>query len=197
MRFICCNSFLGLPDLSQGRAKTYGHRRKRVSPRIRERTADFRPCGHASVAAGWHRRPFMPRAEFADFVAAQDRVWQQVEAELAAGAKRSHWMWFVFPQIAGLGRSETARYFALGSAAEARAYLDHPVLGPRLRHGVALMLRHESLTAEAILGGVDAAKFRSCLTLFAAVAPEEPLFARALAAFYDGPDQSTRDLLRR
>ena len=131
------------------------------------------------------------------FVAAQDAVWPQVEAELAAGAKRTHWMWFVFPQLAGLGRSETARFFALSSAEEARAYLAHPVLGPRLRRGVELMLTHEGRDPAAILGGIDAAKLRSCLTLFAQAAPGEPSFARALAAFYGGPDPRTLELLRR
>lgn len=137
----------------------------------------------------------MDRATFEDFVAAQDRVWPQVEAELAAGAKQSHWMWFVFPQITGLGRSPTARFYALGSLAEARAYLDHPVLGARLRRAVALMLTHAGRPAEAILGGVDAVKFRSCLTLFAQAAPDEREFARALAAFCDGPDPRTLALI--
>ncbi len=106
-------------------------------------------------------------------------------------------MWFVFPQLAGLGRSETARFFALGSTGEARAYLDHPVLGTRLRQAVGLMLRHAGRPPASILGGVDAAKFRSCLTLFAAAAPDEPLFAGALAAFYPGPDPRTLELLGR
>lgn len=131
------------------------------------------------------------------FVEAQDRVWPQVEAELAAGAKRTHWMWFIFPQIAGLGRSETARHFALASLDEARAYLAHPVLGRRLRRGVELMLTHAGRAPEAILGGIDAVKFRSCLTLFAQAAPEEPLFAVALSAFYGGPDPATLERLGR
>ncbi|MBA3325284.1 MAG: DUF1810 domain-containing protein [Rhodobacteraceae bacterium] len=137
----------------------------------------------------------MPRAALADFLAAQDRVWPEVEAELADGAKTTHWMWFVFPQIAGLGRSPTARFYELGSCAEARAYLAHPTLGPRLRRAIALMLPHRARGAEAVLGPVDALKFRSCLTLFAAAAPEEPLFAEALAAFYDGPDPRTLALV--
>lgn len=135
------------------------------------------------------------RATLADFVAAQDRVWPDVEAELAAGRKASHWMWFVFPQLDGLGRSATARFFALPDLAAARGYLAHPVLGPRLRAATALMLRHAGTPPEAILGPVDAAKFRSCLTLFAAAAPGEPLFAEALAAFHDGPDPRTLALL--
>lgn len=133
----------------------------------------------------------MQRARLEDFVAAQDRVWPQVEAELAAGAKASHWMWFVFPQLAGLGRSETARFYGLGSRAEAQAYLAHPILGPRLRRAAELMLTHRGRSAAAVLGPVDALKLRSCLTLFASAAPEEALFRAALAAFYDGPDPET------
>ena len=126
------------------------------------------------------------------FVTAQGPVWADVRAELAAGRKASHWMWFVFPQIAGLGSSTMARRYALGSLAEARVYLDHPVLGLRLREAVGLMLRHAGTAPEAILGPVDAMKLRSCLTLFARAAPEEALFAQALAAFYGGaPDPAT------
>jgi uncharacterized protein (DUF1810 family) len=136
-------------------------------------------------------------ATHADFAAAQDRVWPAVQAELAAGRKESHWMWFVFPQLVGLGRSETARFFGLADAAAARAYLDDPVLGPRLRACVASMRRQAGRPAEAVLGPVDAAKLRSCLTLFAAVAPEEPEFAAALADFFDGPDPRTLALLGR
>jgi uncharacterized protein (DUF1810 family) len=136
--------------------------------------------------------PFDP----ASFVAAQDRVWPQVEAELAAGAKRSHWMWFVFPQVAGLGSSPMSVRYALGSRAEAAAYLAHPVLGPRLRAATRLMLGHAGTPPEAVLGGIDAVKFRSSMTLFAAAAPDEPLFREALAAFADGaPDPRTLALL--
>ena len=130
------------------------------------------------------------------FVTAQARVWEAVEAELAAGAKRTHWMWFIFPQLAGLGRSETARYFALADLAEARAYLAHPLLGARLRRATALMLTHAGEAPERILGGIDAAKFRSSMTLFAEADPAEPLFPEALAAFHGGrPDRRTLELL--
>jgi uncharacterized protein (DUF1810 family) len=125
------------------------------------------------------------------FVAAQDSVWPRVTAELKAGAKRSHWMWFVFPQIAGLGSSAMSQRYALASLDEARAYLAHPVLGPRLRQVTDLMLAHAGTPAEAILGGIDAVKFRSSMTLFGAAAPEESRFARALDAFYGGPDPRT------
>ncbi len=130
------------------------------------------------------------------FVAAQDPVWPQVLAELAAGAKRSHWMWFVFPQIAGLGTSATSVRFALGSVAEAQAYLAHPVLGPRLARATALMLGHTEAPAASILGGIDAVKFRSSMTLFHAAAPSDPAFAQALDAFCGGqPDPRTLQLL--
>jgi uncharacterized protein (DUF1810 family) len=138
----------------------------------------------------------MPDSErFAHFVAAQDPVWPRVTAELAAGAKRSHWMWFVFPQIAGLGASAMAVRFALASVEEAEAYLDHPLLGARLRAATDLMLGHAGRPAEAVLGGIDAVKFRSSMTLFQAARPE-PRFAAALAAFYDGvPDPRTLALI--
>lgn len=107
-------------------------------------------------------------------------------------------MWFIFPQIAGLGRSPLAARFAIVSAEEARAYLAHPVLGGRLRQGVATMLTHRNRSAETILGGIDALKFRSSLTLFEAVADEPALFAEALDVFYGGArDGRTLELLAR
>jgi uncharacterized protein (DUF1810 family) len=130
------------------------------------------------------------------FVAAQDRVWPAVIAELAAGAKRSHWMWFVFPQVAGLGSSPMAVRYALASVAEARAYLAHPVLGPRLHEAVGLMLRHADRAPEAILGAIDAMKLRSSMTLFEAADPDAAPFRAALDAFYAGePDPRTLALL--
>ena len=120
------------------------------------------------------------------FVAAQEPVYRQVEIELGRGRKESHWMWFVFPQIAGLGLSATARRFALSGPAEARAYLDHDLLGPRLRDCTAAVLGHRGRSAEAIFGLVDAMKFRSSMTLFEAVAPAPSLFGEAIRAFYGG-----------
>ena len=122
------------------------------------------------------------------FVEAQRPVYDDVLAELTAGAKRSHWMWFVFPQIAGLGRSPTAARYALRDAIEARGYLSDPVLGARLLESTEAMLRWAGRrSAEAILGPVDAMKFRSSMTLFDAVSTEtENPFARALAAFCHG-----------
>jgi uncharacterized protein (DUF1810 family) len=130
------------------------------------------------------------------FVAAQDPVWSRVVAELAAGAKRSHWMWFVFPQIAGLGTSAMSVRYALASVDEAADYVAHPVLGPRLREATDLMLAHAGTPATAILGGIDAVKLRSSMTLFRAAAPREPRFQAALDGFYAGePDPRTLTLI--
>lgn len=128
----------------------------------------------------------------ARFVDAQAGVYAVALAELRAGRKRGHWMWFVFPQIAGLGASEMSRYYAIRSLEEARAYLAHPVLGPRLRACVAAVLAVEGRTAEAIFAYPDVLKFHSSLTLFALAAPEEAIFREALAKFYGGgPDSAT------
>lgn len=130
------------------------------------------------------------------FVVAQDPVYQQVTAELAAGAKTSHWMWFVFPQLRGLGRSATARHFGIASKEEALAYWRHPVLGARLKECCERVLSVRGKTALQIFGSVDALKFRSCLTLFEQVAPQEPLFGRLLAQLYGGErDTATLELL--
>src|ERR1700740_2727525 len=107
------------------------------------------------------------------FVAAQDAAgtYESAVAELGDGRKRSHWMWFVFPQIAGLGQSPTSRRFAIRSLAEARAYLDHPVLGPRLLESTRIVAERTGRSAEAVFGGIDAIKLRSSMTLFARAAP--------------------------
>ncbi len=110
----------------------------------------------------------------------------QVLAELAAGRKHTHWMWFVFPQIAGLGHSAMARRYALGSLEEARAYLAHPVLGPRLLRCAGLVNAVEGRTVNAILGSPDDLKFHSCMTLFALAAPGEAVFREALAKYFGG-----------
>ena len=127
------------------------------------------------------------------FVSAQEPVYAQALAELRAGRKRSHWMWFVFPQISGLGRSDTARYYAVADRAEAVAYLEHPVLGARLRECCAALAElPPSADAETVLGPVDAVKLRSSLTLFAAVS-SGPAFESLLARYFpdDGPDPLT------
>ena len=129
------------------------------------------------------------------FVEAQAPVYQVVVAELRGGRKRSHWMWFIFPQLAGLGRSQMARQYALSSADEAAAYLAHPVLGARLRECSALVAAIDA-EAETIFGDPDVLKFHSSMTLFAEVAPDEAVFHTCIDKFYDGlPDQATLDLL--
>jgi uncharacterized protein (DUF1810 family) len=131
------------------------------------------------------------------FVAAQDPVIDTVCAELRAGGKRSHWMWFVFPQLAGLGRSATAKFYGLASRDEALAYWQHTTLGPRLVQCCSLLLPHRAIGAERILGSIDAMKLRSCLTLFEQVAPEQPVFVQLIDAFYGGQrDATTLALLR-
>jgi len=134
------------------------------------------------------------------FVAAQDAggTYARALAELRAGRKQSHWMWFVFPQVAGLGFSAMAQRYAIGSLDEARAYLAHPVLGPRLVESVAAINAVEGRGALEILGSPDDLKLRSSLTLFAEVPATDPVFAVALAKYYRGePDPQTLRLLGR
>lgn len=124
------------------------------------------------------------------FVEAQSGIYAAALRELLDGAKRSHWMWFVFPQIAGLGRSETARYYAIADRDEARGYLAHPVLGPRLVEASAALTRWSGRrSAEAILGSIDALKLASSMTLFEGVSDDPAPFAAILDGFYAG----TRD----
>lgn len=130
------------------------------------------------------------------FVDAQAGVVEDACAELRAGCKQSHWMWFIFPQLRGLGHSAMAQHYGIASRAEALAYWQHPLLGPRLKHCMQLLLAHEGLSAQDMLGAIDALKLRSCATLFAAVAPEEPVFSQVLARFYGGVgDERTLALL--
>lgn len=127
------------------------------------------------------------------FVRAQDGsgTYAQAVAELRAGHKTGHWMWFVLPQIDGLGRSATAQAYAVADLAEAQAYLAHPVLGPRLRECAQLVAGHRDRTAGQIFGGVDAMKLRSSMTLFSAADPDEQAFTDVLEHFFDGPDPET------
>jgi uncharacterized protein (DUF1810 family) len=119
-------------------------------------------------------------------------IFDEACEELRAGAKRSHWMWFVFPQIKGLGSSPFARKFAISSVAEAQAYLLHPVLGPRLIDCTQLMNQIQGRTAGQILGGIDEMKFRSSMTLFSAATTENRVFLDALEKYFQGePDQAT------
>lgn len=130
------------------------------------------------------------------FCAAQTSQVTDVVAELKRGRKLSHWMWYFFPQLRGLGVSSTAQFYGIESLDEAVAYLDHEMLGPRLRECVALMNTHRNKTAEQILGVVDAMKFRSSLTLFAKASGDEAVFIEALDRYFGGqPDQRTLDLL--
>jgi uncharacterized protein (DUF1810 family) len=122
------------------------------------------------------------------FVDAQQGVYARVLAELRSGQKSSHWMWFVFPQIQGLGHSATARRFAISSLAEARAYLQHAVLGPRLRECTQLVNRVEGRPIHAIFGSPDDLKFHSSMTLFARAAPDNALFLAALLKYFGGEE---------
>lgn len=131
------------------------------------------------------------------FVVAQAPIYDQALAEIRAGKKRSHWMWFIFPQIAGLGRSAMAQQYAIRDEAEARAYLAHPLLGPRLRECGAAVLAVSGCSAEAIFGAVDAQKLRSCATLFAQVSPPGSPFHLLLDQYFGGQgDRQTLDRLR-
>lgn len=117
-------------------------------------------------------------------------------AELRTGRKRSHWIWYIFPQLKGLGSSWAADHYGISGLAEARAYAAHPVLGPRLSECIAAVLAHRGTSASDILGSLDALKFRSCLTLFFIAAPQEPVFAEALEVFFaGGPDVRTMEIL--
>jgi uncharacterized protein (DUF1810 family) len=132
------------------------------------------------------------------FVTAQDArgSYQHAVDELGRGRKCSHWMWFVFPQIAGLGQSPTSKLYAISSLAEARAYLDHPQLGARLKQCADILTAHKGRTAEQIFGGIDAMKLRSCMTLFMHAAPEQPVFRQVIEQFFAGtPDPATEQRL--
>jgi uncharacterized protein (DUF1810 family) len=130
------------------------------------------------------------------FVRAQEPVIGQVRAELKAGRKATHWMWFVFPQLAGLGLSQNAQFYGIASLDEARAYLAHPVLGPRLVECAGLVNAVEGRTAHDIFGSPDDMKFRSSMTLFAQADPDEPAFGTALGKYFgEKLDSRTLDLL--
>lgn len=130
------------------------------------------------------------------FVKAQDGVFEAALSEVRKGRKTSHWMWFVFPQVQGLGTSTNARLYAIGALDEARAYVAHPVLGPRLRAITKALQDLTGVTAENVFGSVDTQKLRSSLTLFAAAAPGETIFRAALDRWFDGKDdQRTLEIL--
>jgi uncharacterized protein (DUF1810 family) len=143
-------------------------------------------------------RDVMGEFDLERFVSAQDEAgtFERALEELRSGRKRSHWMWFVFPQIAGLGQSTTSRHFAISGIDEARAYLRHDPLGPRLRVSSQALLALADVSAEGIFGSVDAAKLRSSMTLFMRAAPDEPLFGDVLERFFAGiPDTATDERL--
>ena len=126
------------------------------------------------------------------FTDAQDGTYEYATAELRRGRKTSHWMWFIFPQIKGLGQSSIAQEFAISSRTEAEAYLEHPVLGPRLRECTQLVTQVQGRSIEEILGGIDAIKFRSSMTLFAHASADNRIFLEALRKYYSGEfDQLT------
>src|SRR5262245_35615521 len=132
------------------------------------------------------------------FVAAQDEVgtYDRALAELRRGSKTGHWMWFIFPQVAGLGLSAMSQRYAIASLAEARAYLRHGVLGPRLLECTSVVNSSTGRTAEEIFGGIDAMKLRSSRTLFVRADPAEPVFQRVLDTYYGGaPDPATDQIL--
>lgn len=146
----------------------------------------------------------MQNDELNRFLQAQDQigfggltVYRQAYGELEKGRKLTHWMWFVFPQLRFLGRSQTAYFYGIADIREARAYLEHPILGQRLRECCRVMLTHRGKTAAEILGRTDGMKLRSCATLFAHLSEENSVFHQILAQFYDNcPDEQTLRLLR-
>jgi uncharacterized protein (DUF1810 family) len=137
------------------------------------------------------------RFDLERFVDAQDQggTYEAALAELRAGRKTSHWMWFVFPQIAGLGQSPISRRFAISSLDEARAYVAHPVLGPRLIASARALTHVPTRSAEEVFGGIDALKLRSSMTLFARADPSEALFAQVLAQYFGGEADDATDRL--
>jgi len=131
------------------------------------------------------------------FVRAQENDYERAISEISSGQKRTHWMWYIFPQFDGLAFSSTSRHYSIKSVEEARAYLDHPVLGPRLRECAEVVVGIEGRSAAQIFGSPDDLKLKSCATLFACVSPPDSVFDRLLAKFYQGQrDEKTLQLLR-
>ncbi len=130
------------------------------------------------------------------FVRAQENDYEQALSEIRSGRKRTHWMWYIFPQIDGLAFSSTSKYYSIKSIAEAKAYLEHPILGPRLRECAEAVLRLEGRSATEVFGSPDDLKLRSCATLFACVSPRDSVFDRLLHKYYEGErDGKTLQLL--
>lgn len=131
------------------------------------------------------------------FVEAQATVYPRVVKELRSGRKDGHWMWFIFPQLKGLGHSSTSRFYAISSLEEARLYLEHPILGTRLRECTELVISTKDRTARAIFGPVDEQKFRSSMTLFSLVSPAGSPFHTALSLYFEGGDEATIRILQK
>ena len=140
----------------------------------------------------------IPEFDLERFVTAQAPVYDLAMNELRAGRKRSHWMWFVYPQLVGLGSSPMSQFYAMASAEEARAYLAHPLLGSRLREGTGIVTASQTASLPALFGAIDAVKFQSCMTLFAQIAaPGDTVFTEALQRWCGGlPDTRTLELLQ-
>jgi uncharacterized protein (DUF1810 family) len=156
---------------------------------LRDGAAIRAGLGYVSVSSDY---------DFERFVAAQEAGdrYSHAIAELRSGSKASHWMWFVFPQLAGLGQSTTSRLYAISSLAEAKAYLNHRVLGPRLIECVCVICESDAASAETIFGPLDAQKLQSSMTLFLRAQPNEPLFAAVIDRYFEGqPDRATDELL--
>ena len=161
------------------------------------------PRALSACHRGWHLWHYdgvdAPDAfDLGRFVSAQDAggSYRSAATELRAGRKTSHWMWYVFPQIAGLGQSPASQQYAIRSLDEARAYLAHPVLGPRLLECAGILTTLSGRTAEDIFGGIDTMKLRSSMTLFRHAAPKEPVFGSVLGHYFDGvPDPATERLI--
>ncbi len=138
-----------------------------------------------------------PNYNLTRFIQAQNRDYDTALAEIRAGKKASHWMWYIFPQLKGLGRSSTSEYYGLSGIKEAQAYLSDPILKARLIEITDAVIAHKDKSAEEIFGGIDAKKLRSCMTLFSIAAPDIPLFDAVLEQFFDGkPDRNTLRLTR-
>jgi uncharacterized protein (DUF1810 family) len=149
------------------------------------------PQNDPNSSAGWS-------VELDRFVAAQADTYDAALSELRQGRKTGHWMWFIFPQLDGLGKSSTSRFYAIRSAEEAKAYLEHPVLGQRLKQCCEALLACGETDVGTIFGSPDDLKLRSCLTLFRSVAAPGSIFERVLERFFQGePDRQTEELLKR
>ena len=208
---IGLDSFLSFRKVSRLRREDSINPTATVSTVTTAVTTASATTSHGGVVrcAGWRRTyttytPSSPAAESSAhkfnldrFVRAQASCYDRVLGELAAGHKRTHWMWYIFPQHCNLGRTDTAKFYGIASRDEAHAYLRHPLLGPRLRECVETVLAVRDASAYHIFGTTDELKFRSCLTLFDAVADlGDDLFRRALDRFYEGkPDEETLRLI--